>query len=107
MPFEEFRQWLSQNLLNEKRFHTLGERSFFDARYDQQDALIRFRLKTGNQGQLRTDQIQEIFERWEGSTSLERYKTSFYTDPKWPNTPNRIFAPTIPAIIRFWMHPSE
>lgn len=103
VPFEEFRQWILQNLQDEQEFQTLGRKSHFYARYDQQNAHINLRLRTGSRSQLRENQIQIIFERWETGTAAERYRTSFYTDPWWPNTPNRIFAPTIPAIIRYWI----
>lgn len=103
MPFEEFREWFLRNLQAEQQFQTLGGWSHFYARYDQEYALIKLRLSTGSQGQLRENQIQIIFERWETGTAAERYRTSFYTDPWWPNTPSRIFAPTIPAIIRYWI----
>ena len=103
MPFEDFRQWLVQNLQAEQQFETLGRPSYFYAQYDQQNALINLRLRTNSQGQLRENQIQIIFERWEAGGGDERYRTSFYTDPWWTDTPSRIFAPTIPAIIRYWI----
>jgi len=107
VPFEEFRKWFVQNLQTEQQFQTLGRRSHFYARYDQAKGFIKLRLRTGTQGQLRENQIQRIFERWEGATFSERYRTSFYTDPWWSGTPSRIFAPTIPAIIKFWIQQEE
>ncbi len=32
------------------------------------------------------------------------WMNSYYTDPKWRETPNRIFAPCVPAIIREWLN---
>lgn len=103
MNFNEFRTWLSENLQNEREFQTLKGRSYFYARYDRKSRLMALKLRTGYEGRLRDDQIQRIFERYETGSQSERNMTSFYFDPWWRETPSRILAPTIPAIIKAWV----
>ncbi len=103
MTFKNFRQWLSDNLKNQQKFTTLKKRSYFYAYYDEESGLIKLELKTGSKGQLRDNQIEKIFERYKDGTYSEKNMTSYYYDPWWPDTPNRILAPTIPAIIKVWI----
>jgi hypothetical protein len=103
VTFEELIQWCLQNLQKERQFQTLGKWSHFYARYEQENEVIILRLSTGSQYRLRKDQVRRIFDRWLNGNSDEKYTTSFYTDPRWPNTPNRKSSPAIPAIIKFWV----
>jgi hypothetical protein len=103
MRFMEFRAWLSEYLGEERKFQTLKGRSFFYARYDCQQQVLVLRLRTEYRGQLRDNQIQKIFDRYGAGSQSERNMTSFYYDPWWPETPSRILAPTVPAIIKVWI----
>ena len=103
MSFERFKQWLSDELTARTRFDTLGGRSYFHAYYHHDEGLIFLILRTGYRGQLRDDQVEEIYNRYNNGTPSERNMTSFYTDPWWPDTPSRILAPAIPAIIKVWI----
>ena len=103
MKFEEFEAWLSNRLKTEREFQTLKARSHFYARYDSHNRAITVRLRTGYQGQLREDHIRRVFERYQNGSQSERNMTSFYYDPWWPETPNRILAPAVPAMIKVWI----
>ena len=103
MEFDAFQTWLSDNPIGERMFQTLKGRSHFYARYDSHTQGIALRLSTGYQGQLQYNQIRRVFERYQAGTPSERNMTSFYCDPQWPETPSRILAPYIPAIIKVWI----
>ena len=105
MNFEELQAWLSErfNLHNELRFQTLGGRSYFHVRYDSQSRIMTIRLSTGYKGQLREDKIRRVFERYQTGSQSERNMTSFYCDPWWPETPSRILAPYVAAVIKAWI----
>jgi hypothetical protein len=103
MGFMEFQSWLSDSLRSERKFQTLKGRSYFYARYDSQNSVLAIKLSTGYQGKLRDDQIAKIFQRYETGSQSERNMTSFFNNPWWPETPNLILAPYVPAIIRAWI----
>jgi hypothetical protein len=107
MEFEAFQTWLSNNLIGERDFQTLGGRSHFNACYDSQGQTIVVRRRTGKEGQLPTNQIRRVFERYQAGLPSEINMTSFYTDPWWPETSNRILAPYLAAIIKVWIEESQ
>lgn len=102
MVFTEFIKWAKDTIPNWKEFQTLGSQSRFFAKYNYQENSIRIRNSRGNEHEINEDDLQRIFERYVNATAQTRNKASHYTDPMWPETPNRVFAPCIPAIIKFW-----
>ncbi|WP_041280637.1 hypothetical protein [Desulfosudis oleivorans] len=104
MNFEEFQAWLINNFNQntERRFDTLGGRSCFYVRYNSNSKVVSIKRSTGNQGQLNDDQIRKVFERYNTGSQSERDMTSFYTDTYWENTPDRILAPYVAAVIKTW-----
>ena len=104
MNFEEFQAWLSDrfNHNNELSFQTLGGRSQVHVRYDPRIGFMTVKRSTGNEGKLREDKIRRVFERYREGFPGERHMTSFYCDPKWPDTPDRVLAPYIAAVIKAW-----
>jgi len=103
MGFMEFQLWLTGSLREERIFQTLKGLSYFNARYDSQNGILVIIRSTGKQGQLRDNQIAEIFDRYETGSKTDRNMTSFYNHPRWPETPSLILAPYVPAIIRAWI----
>lgn len=103
MEFEAFQSWLQNNLRVVREFQTLGGRSRFNACYDGRKHSMVICRSTGKEGQLATNKIQKIFERFKAGSPSERNMTSFYTDTLWTGTPDRIQAPYVAAIIKAWI----
>ena len=105
MTFEQFQSWLLINFNpnNELCFQTLGGRSRFHVRYDGQSRVMKIRRSTGNEGQVRNDEVYRIFQRYWNAPQSEKNMSSFYTDPLWEETPSRILAPYVAAVIKAWI----
>lgn len=105
MNYQEFQSWLSDrfNPSIEVRFQTLGGQSYFYVRYDSQSRIMRIRRSTGKTGSLRDDQIRKVLERYKTAPPSARLMTSFYTDTYWKNTPDRILAPYVAAVVKAWI----
>jgi len=80
----------------------MGGRSWFEMKYHWFSKKVTIRRSTGNEGQLKDRQIRRIFDRYQEGSIYERHMTSFYTDPTWVNTPDRVLAPYVAAVIREW-----
>ncbi len=127
MDFEEFIKWLSVSLIEFKSFKTLGGGKYFNAKYDQQNGSItirnsRFKLRLQKNPEfkgykLKHDAIKKIFERFNNAPESEKYMPRYYELPPlkekyikgeynreyWPEAPDKIATPAIPAIIRYWI----
>jgi len=127
MDFGEFIKWLSVNLTEFKSFKTLGGNKCFYAKYDQnnESVIIRnSRFPLGKQKnpefvgyQLGRNAISKIFERFHNASESEKYLSRYYQLPLskekymkgeynveyWPEAPDKIATPAIPAIIRHWI----
>lgn len=99
MDFEEFMNWAMDFLDDWKEFQTLGGRSQFRARCDN-DGSITIINSRGRQYTLNTESLREIFERYEAAPPMWRHRYIYYEDPEWPETPNRVAAGYTAAIIR-------
>jgi hypothetical protein len=100
MEFEKFLHWLTAHLEEHKQAATLGENSTFNARIgvDGRSLLIEFGSR-GKSGQLSYDRLKLVWDRYM-SLGNRKNLTSEYTDPSWPETPDRILAPYAAALIR-------
>ena len=102
MSFKVFFQWARNNLVEPRTFQSLGKRSQFQVRYNQDSNEMEITNSKGNVWHFRTTHLQRIFERYFALPHAQRHRAVYYTDPEWVETPNRIFAPAVPAIIRYW-----
>lgn len=115
--FKSFERWLSENLLEFRTFKTLGLGVEFSAKYDTKDGSITTKNSKQNINTLKHNAIVRIFERWKNAPGLNRYKASYYKLPPnkeeylkggyvkeyWPDPPDKIVTPAIPAIIKYWV----
>lgn len=100
MNFENFVHWLTTHLGERKPTATLGGNSKFNANIDVDGKSLFFEFGSrGKTGKLSYDKLKVI---WDRHVSLGGRKnlTSEYTDPSWPETPDRILAPYAAALIR-------
>jgi hypothetical protein len=106
MTIENFMEWLSINLMELKKFPTLGGRSEFHAKYNKNDVSITMINSMNNSYEFSKEQIAAIFERWEKASPSNKYKTIYYERQMWDSVPSKYRprdAPAIPAIIRYWV----
>lgn len=102
MTFEQFIKWAENRMTNWKGFQTLGGRSRFLAKYKKQQNSITVRNSRNREYDINTEALRRIFERYINAPAEMRDRAVYYTDPRWPETPNRVSAPYIPAVIRYW-----
>ena len=102
MNFEEFIEWAKNSIKEQTKFQTLGKRSQFDAQYDRLNS-IKITNSSGNTLTINEERLKRIFERYVAEPTDMKHMASYYSDPKWPTTPSRIFAPYVPAILRDWV----
>jgi hypothetical protein len=99
--FENFIRWASEEFKKSKWINSLGGRTHFTVTmiYDGGKFLKIDYGKRGKTGFMPLDQIEVVWERY---ISLESRKhvTGEYTDPRFRETPNRILAPYVAAVIR-------
>jgi len=105
MNSQEFQAWLAErfNPSIEVRFQTLGGQSYFHVHYDSHIRIMSIRRSTGKTGSLRDDQIRKVLERYKTAPPSARHMTSFYTDTYWRETPDRILAPYVAAVVKAWV----
>jgi len=103
MSFKAFFQWARNDLIESRTFQALGERAQFQAQYKQDSNEMEITNSKGNVGHLRKMHLERIFERYFALPHAQRHKAKYYEDPEWAETPNRVFAPAVPAIIRYWI----
>lgn len=117
MDFDGFIKWLSESLKDFKQFPTLGGRSHFYAQYNQQERFLTIKIGPRKRTyKLKFNDIRKIFERWNNAPTSELYRSSYYQLPPlkkeykegkysveyWPEAPDKIATPSIPAIIKYW-----
>jgi hypothetical protein len=102
MIFEDFIQWAEQYLKTWQEFRGLGGRARFKARYVIQDSSISIINKPDKKYSLDKDDLNKVFKRYTAASPKKKHMTSYYTDPKWDQAPNRISPPYIAAIIKYW-----
>ncbi len=100
MTFENLLEWLKTNLNEPVRFDTLGKKSQFTATFHESTSSLEIKNSKGNVGLLDKESLRKIFQRHSDAPPNKRDMTGYWTPPKWPDTPNMIFAPYVPAIIR-------
>ena len=66
------------------------------------NSVNKVRRNTEMKGKLREDKIRRVLERYRDGLSAKRYMTSFYCDPKWPDTPERVLVPYVAGVIKAW-----
>ena len=102
MTYREFTDCLKRHYKKEKECSTLGGRSRFFFRYDDKEKIAHIRRSTGKIGTLEECQLHRIFRRYVKAPEEMRNQTGYYTDPKWSDTPDRILAPYVASLLRFW-----
>ena len=102
VTYREFTDWLKRHYKKEKECSTLGGRSSFFFRYDYEEKIAYIRRSTGKIGTLEECQLHRIFRRYVKAPEEMRNQTGYYTDPKWSDTPDRILAPYVASLLRFW-----
>jgi len=100
--FKDFLRWLA-NLPKGTLIPTLGGRSGIGARYDPVKKELEITNSKGNDCIMDVSDIRRIFDRYFSLDEAERNRAVSYTDPEWPETPNRIFAPYVAALIKEWL----
>lgn len=108
MEFEDFKEWMAGWLTESEEFDTFSGRSHFEAQYDEGDDSVvvtpRRRMEQGLIGyRLDHAALMKIFERWDGASSMERYKPSHYQARNWHEAPDTVATPLIPVIISQWL----
>lgn len=102
VTYREFADCLKRHYKKEKECPTLGGRSNFFFRYDNEEKIAYIRRSTGRIGTLEESQLHQIFHRYVKAPEEMRNQTGYYTDPKWSDTPDRILAPYVASLLRFW-----
>ncbi len=100
MNFENFIAWLQMNCQEPRTTITLGGQSSFKSTIgnDGRSLTIEFGSR-GKSGNLSENELVSIWERYWNLGGM-RHRTSEYNDPIWPETPDLILAPYVPALIR-------
>lgn len=100
MSFENFLNWLKKNCKEPRSTKTLGGRTFFKAiiSNDGRSLTIEFGSKDYS-GNVSENELVSIWKRYWHLGDM-KHMTSKYTDTDWSETPNRILAPYVPALIR-------
>ncbi len=118
MTIENFIGWLSIDLIEFKKFRTLGGRSEFRAKYDTNNGSISITNSKQRSYTLKNDAIVEIFERCKNAPLSQRYMSSYYLLPPnkekylkgeytteyWVDPPDKVATPAIPAVIKYWVN---
>ena len=102
MPFTQFLTWLGAYYAEEKNCITMGGRSSFTARLIPGENLLLIGRSSGKNSSVDEAILRRIFDRYQTAAENDRHKTSFYTDPVWQDTPDRINAPYAAALIKEW-----
>lgn len=102
MMFTQFLNWLGTHYTEEKNCDTMGGRSLFTARFIPGANLLLIGRSSGKSSSVDEAVLQRIFDRYQAASEIDRHKTSFYTDPVWKDTPDRINAPYVAALIKKW-----
>ena len=102
MSFEEFIEWAEGAVIDWQELPTLGRRSRFHTKYDLQRRSMIVGNSQGQEYALSREALSKIFERYITAPGEQIHRANYYTDPIWPETPHRIAAPYIPALLRYW-----
>jgi hypothetical protein len=94
--FPEFLEWLIRKLATPQKFRR--KLKSFSAVFCC-NRLI-FANSKGNIGILNIDNLRKIFQRWGNLSGVERWIPSQYNAPKWPKSPDKVYAPLVPPVIR-------
>ncbi len=99
--FDDFVNWVSENLIEPKTFGTLAQKIPFRALYNKREKSITIVNSKEKSYTLKYIDIRIIFERWKTLPQSARYLTKSYGLSHWGACPHRD-APAIAAIIRYW-----
>ena len=100
MRFENFLDWLKKNCKEPRPTKTLGGRSSFEAIFNKNEKLLTIDFGSNDySGNILENELISIWKKY-WDLGYIKHHTSEYTDPKWPETPNRVLAPYVPALIR-------
>ena len=95
-----------RSIVSGKRiFDTLGGRSKFKIEFDNNHIIII--TSSGKQYKVNDELVSSVFYRFKTSSIAKRYTTSNYTDPLWPDCPNRVLSPYIARIFKEDEKPSK
>jgi hypothetical protein len=100
MTFEDFLKYLKSNLMTPVKFDTLAGRSYFHAIFHAATSSLEIKNKSGSVGILDKNSLNSIYQRYSNAPLNRKNMTSYYAIDNWPNSPNKIFAPYVPAIIK-------
>jgi len=107
MTFADFMEWVRANLKEENKIDNLGGRAQFYAEYELQSNSIKIRNSKGSIGRIDKNDLRRIFNRYVEAPQSMKHKAKYYNNPIWCETPNMIFAPYIPAIVRCCIEKNE
>lgn len=99
--FKNFLKWASEELTNPKWINSLGGKTHFTVTMIFDSGQF-FKIDYGQRGKtgfMPLDQVRVIWDRYI-SLGNRKHVTGEYTDPKFRETPNRILAPYVAAVIR-------
>jgi hypothetical protein len=102
MSFEEFIKWAESAIIVGQELPTLGRRSRFHIKYDLQRGSMIVKNSQGKEYVLDREALSKIYERNISAPGEQIHRANYYTDPIWPETPHRIAAPYIAALLRYW-----
>jgi hypothetical protein len=102
MSFEEFIKWAEGAIIDWQELPTLGRRSRFQTKYDSQRGSMIVINSRGKEYVLSRGALSKIFERYITAPGEQIHRANYYTDPIWPETPHRIAAAYISALLRYW-----
>ncbi len=102
MLFKQFLSWLETHYAEEKSCKTMGGRSSFVTQFLPGENILLIGRSSGKNGSVDERLLQRIFDRYQAAPMSDKYKTSFYTDPIWEDTPDRIHPPYVAALIKEW-----
>lgn len=106
------------NFLRQQIEETTDGQSLFSTNTLGGNALVSFFLpkdelgigimnSSGSEYILSREECQKIIDRYSSLSALNRNRAIYYTDPEWPITPSRIFAPYLPALIKVFINSEE
>ncbi len=98
IEYQTIVEWI--RVSGSKRIPTLGRRSYIDVSYEPGGQL----LVTGSNGARKTiseDFWNSVCARIEALPEDEKERAGRYADRNW-NNPNHFFAPSVPAICRYY-----
>lgn len=72
-------------------------------RFDYSDGICSVKSMNSKKGYaLKYEDFISIHARYKKALSEHRILASYYTDPKWPESPNRVVAPWVMRLIHFY-----